>query len=103
MDLYHFTFDYRPRFLVSERPDGFVLSADVPGVKEADLDITLAAGRLTVAGKREGFGEFKRAFTLPDTVDGEQVSADLKDGVLTLVVPKKAAVQPRRIAVKAAA
>ena len=103
MALYQLMFDYRPRFLVTERADGFVLSADVPGIKEADLDITLASGRLTVAGKRDGHGSFQRAFTLPDSVDGEQVTAELRDGVLTLLVPKKAAAQPRKIAIQAAA
>ncbi len=99
----YFTYDVRPRFFVDERPEGFVLTADVPGVKEGDLDITLENGRLSVAGKREGHGEFKRTFTLPETVDGEHVSAALDHGVLTLTVPKKAAVQPRRIDIKAAA
>jgi len=102
MDLYSVLFDHRPRFFVKEQADGYVLTADLPGVKDEDLDITLAAGRLTVAGKREGYGEFKRVFALPESVDGEQVSAELKSGVLTLTVPKKAAAQPRKIALKAA-
>src|SRR6266702_8340853 len=87
-----------PRFEVTERTDGFVLTADVPGVKEEDLDITLVRNLLTVSGKRDGRGAFERRFTLPGGVDGDKVNAELKHGVLTVVVPKKPEVQPRKIA-----
>lgn len=105
---------YAPSFEVKETGDGYVFQADLPGVKEADLEISLTGNRLTISGKREpekreashrfyayerGYGGFSRSFTLPDGVDGEHVAADLKDGVLTLVIPKKPEVQPRRIQV----
>ncbi len=48
------------------------------------------------------FGSFTRAFTLPDGVDGEHVNAELKDGVLTLQIPKKPEHQPKRISIKVA-
>lgn len=105
-----------PTFEVFERKDGYVFKADLPGVKQEDLDITLNANRLTVSGKREAeerkegerfyayersFGTFTRSFTLPEGVDAEHVAAELKNGVLTLVVPKKPEVQPKKITIKA--
>src|SRR5262249_47223344 len=107
-----------PSFEVKETKDSYLFKADLPGVKEEELDISLTGNRLTVSGQRqeekkdEGetyyayerrYGTFSRAFTLPDGVDAEHVQAGLKDGVLTVVVPKKPEVQPKRIQVKAAA
>jgi HSP20 family protein len=101
-----------PAFDVKETKDAFLFKADLPGVEEKDIDITLTGDRLVVSGRREsekreeneryyayerGFGAFSRAFTLPEGVDAEHVQADLKGGVLTLTLPKKPEVQPRRI------
>ncbi len=103
-----------PAFDVKETKDSFIFKADLPGVEEKDLDITLTGDRLVVSGKREtekreehdrfytyerSYGSFSRAFTLPEGVDGEHVNAELKGGVLTLVLPKKPEVQPKRITV----
>jgi len=105
---------YLPAFDVKETKDSFIFKADLPGVEEKDIEITLTGDRLVVSGKRESekreeheryfayersFGSFSRAFTLPEGVDGENVQADLKGGVLTLRLPKKPEVQPRRITV----
>jgi HSP20 family protein len=103
-------------FDVKETPEAFVFYADVPGLKEKDLDIQVSGNRLTIRGKREtelkeeightyyacerSFGSFARSFTLPDSADIEKCSADLKDGVLTLTVAKKASERPRNIAIK---
>ena len=91
--------------------EGYVFRADLPGVKEEDLEISLTGNRLTISGKREqekreqgetyyaterSYGSFSRAFTLPDGTDGENVKAELKNGVLQVNVPKKPEVQPRR-------
>jgi HSP20 family protein len=101
-----------PEFEVLERKDAYVFKADLPGVKQEDLDIQLTENRLTVAGKREAeerkegerwyayertYGTFTRSFSLPEGVDAEHVRAELKDGVLTLVVPKRPEVQPKKI------
>jgi HSP20 family protein len=106
---------FSPSFEVFERQDGYVFKADLPGIKQEDLDITLTAKRLTISGKREAeertqgerfyayersFGSFTRTFTLPDGVDAEHVVADLKDGVLSLIVPKRPEVQPKKISIK---
>jgi HSP20 family protein len=107
---------FTPDFEVRETKDGFVFTADIPGVKEKDLEITMTGNRLTISGKREAemqertdtyyarersYGSFTRAFTLPDSGDpSDHVHADLTDGVLTLFLPKKAELKPRRIEVK---
>ena len=105
---------FAPTFEVKETKDAYVFRADLPGVKDSDLEISLTGNRLQVSGRREqerheqgdtfyaserSYGSFTRAFTLPDGIDGENVSADLKSGVLTLTVPKKPEVQPRKVAV----
>jgi len=102
-------------FDVKDTPEAFVFYADVPGLKEKDLEIQLSGYRLTIRGKREAesklpghnyyayersFGSFARSFTLPESADTQKVTADLKDGVLTVTVPKKASEQPRTITVK---
>ncbi len=106
---------FTPSFEVKETKDAYVFKADVPGVKEEDVDISLTGNRLTISGKREAekkdegeryftwertFGAFSRSFTLPQGIDGENVQAELKDGVLSVVIGKRPEVQPRRIQVK---
>lgn len=103
---------FTPAFEVFERKDGYVFKGDLPGVKQEDLEIALTENRLTISGKRdfeerrEGerfyaaervYGQFTRTFSLPEGVDGEHVKAELSNGVLTLVIPKKPEVQPRKI------
>jgi HSP20 family protein len=109
---------FAPSFEIKETKDGFVFKADVPGVKESDLEVTTTGNRLTVSGKREAesrkhtdtyytyersYGEFTRSFTLPEGADMSSVHADLKEGVLTLSIHKTAAAQPRKISVQTAA
>ncbi|WP_257459114.1 Hsp20/alpha crystallin family protein [Archangium lipolyticum] len=110
------TWSFVPAFEVKETKDAYIFKADLPGVKESDLDITLTGDRLTIGGKREteqqeesdrfyayerSYGSFSRSFTLPEGVDGEHVTAELKDGVLNLRLPKLPEVQPKRIQVGA--
>ena len=107
---------FTPDFEVKENSEGFVFTADVPGVKEKDLDVTMTGNRLTINGKREAqteqvsdtyyaceraYGSFTRAFTMPDGTDGgDRIRAELRDGVLSIVLPKKPELQPRRIELK---
>jgi HSP20 family protein len=101
-----------PRFDVKESKAGFLFKADLPGVKEENVDISLTGNRLTISGYREAeekqegenyymvertSGSFSRAFTLPETADVEKIKAEVKDGVLTLTLPKRTESQPRRI------
>jgi HSP20 family protein len=105
---------FAPSFEVRETKDAYVFKADVPGVAEKDLDIQMTGNILAISGERKqesvqqgeryfayerGYGRFSRSFSLPEGADGEHVTADVKDGVLTLRVPKKPEVQPRRITV----
>ncbi len=106
---------FAPAFEVKETKDNFVFKADVPGVSVEDLDIKLTQNRLSVIGKREAekeektdtyyacersYGSFTRSFTLPDGIDADKIAADLKDGVLTLTLPKRPEMKPKQINVK---
>lgn len=103
---------FAPAFEVKETNDAFVVKADVPGVEEKDLDVSLHNGVLTISGhraseeKKEGeayalyerqYGSFTRSFALPDVADGERTEAKLDAGVLTLTIAKKAEAKPRKI------
>lgn len=105
---------FMPSFDVKEGADAYQFKADLPGILEADLEISLESNRLTVAGKRESeilkdgerchlsersHGSFSRTFTLPEDVDAEKVVAELRNGVLTLMVPKRPEVRPKKISV----
>lgn len=103
---------FAPDFEVSDTNDSYVITGDLPGVVESDVDISLRGNQLTISGKREqeerkdasnyfccerSYGSFLRTFTLPQGVDIEHIRADLKSGVLTLIVPKSPEMQPRKI------
>ncbi len=104
-----------PPFEVRETKDRFVFQADLPGVEVKDIEIFLTGNRLTINGTRidkvekgeEGeyyarertYGGFSRSFTLPEGADLSAVQANLTNGVLTIVFPKLAAVQPKKIPV----
>ena len=105
---------FAPSFDVKETKEGYVFRADLPGVREEDLEISLTGNRLAISGHREqekreqgetyyaserSYGAFSRAFTLPEGTDADNVKADLKNGVLQVTVPKKPEVQPRKIAI----
>jgi HSP20 family protein len=105
-----------PAFEVKETKDAYVFKADLPGVKESDLEVTVAGNRLTIAGKRESekedendtyyayersYGSFTRTFSLPDQVDTTRVKAELKGGELAVIVPKAAAAMPTKVPVAA--
>jgi HSP20 family protein len=106
---------FMPQFEIRETNDAYIFKADLPGVREEDLDITLAQNRLTVSGRREmsereendryyaierAYGSFTRTFTLPTDIDPARVDAELRDGVLTLKVPKSPEQQPKKVQVK---
>jgi len=98
-----------------EEGNDFYLEAELPGVARDDLDISAAGTELTLRGRRNprrgeeltyhrqerGSGEFTRVLTLPTEVDAEKIEATLKDGVLTLTLPKAEAARARKIKVKA--
>ena len=103
---------FNPSFEVTENQEGYFFKADVPGVKKEDIEITTTGNRLQISGKRESeqevkkeriytyerqYGSFARAFTLPEGAELASARSDLKDGVLTLFIPKKPGAQPKKI------
>ncbi|MEP6860340.1 MAG: HSP20 family small heat-shock protein [Deltaproteobacteria bacterium] len=106
---------FSPAFEVKETKDSFQFSADLPGMKDQDVDVKLTGNRLAISGKREAerednsdtyyayersYGTFSRTFALPDGLDTDHIHAEMKDGVLTVALPKKAAAQTKSIAIK---
>ena len=92
----------------------FVLSAELPGLTRDEIDIHAEDNRVVIRGERastcqipcehyhrveRGHGRFSRAFVLPEAIDVAHVNAELKDGILTVIMPKAAAVASRRISV----
>ena len=103
----------RPRVDILETEHALVLLADLPGVKPSDVDVRFENGELTIhgrrtpsnAGKRRALWEYEpahyhRAFRLSEDVAADQIEAELKNGVLTVRLPKAEAAKPRRINVK---
>jgi HSP20 family protein len=103
-----------PAVDIHEEPERYVITADVPGVDPATIDITMENGVLAISGERRlesngeraglrrqerVYGAFHRRFTLPDTADAERVAARTAHGVLEVSIPKKAQVQPKKIRV----
>jgi len=101
---------YSPAVDIFETEEAITLLADLPGVDKEQLDINVEDRQLTVTGlvkepehrlqpvyTEYGVGGYTRSFKLGDTVDQSKISASLKDGVLTLVLPKADRLQPRKI------
>ncbi len=103
---------FSPDVEIKETPESLVLKADLPGMRENEVDIAIAGNRLVISGRREQetrredeqfyayerqYGTFSRSFTLPEIYDPDQVQAELKDGVLTVTVPKRPGAQARHI------
>ena len=112
------TATWMPAVDIHEYEDRFALFVDLPGVDPSQVEITLANGVLTLSGQRtteqpvgkesdvrirseRGSGQFHRRFILPDSIDGEQIRATGRNGVLEISIPKQAKAQPRRIKVAA--
>lgn len=109
-------FNYLPSVDIKEEKDAYSLQMDLPGVCEKDVEISLNNRVLSIATKAEEKTEkkdekfllkerrissFERRFTLPEDVDGENISAEFKNGVLGISIPRKALASSRRIEIKA--
>lgn len=104
-----------PRVDIYETENSVVLLADMPGVNEETVDITLEKNILTISGYAEPqapenfepayseyqFGNYKRTFALSDEVNRDQIKATVKNGVLRLVMPKAEEAKTRKIKVQA--
>jgi HSP20 family protein len=106
---------WAPSVDIFETDNELVLKADVPGVALKDIDIRIENGTLSLKGERKfereennkgfhrmerSYGSFVRYFTVPDTVDSENVKADYQGGVLTVTLPKKEIAKPKSIKVQ---
>jgi len=107
--------DFVPRVNISDSKDDLALTFELPGMKKEDIKVTVKDNVLSISGKRGfaeeekdenyirteiGTGSFCRSFTLPDTVNSEKISADYKDGMLTVKLAKLEEVKPKEIDVR---
>jgi HSP20 family protein len=107
---------WAPQVDIKEESNQFIVTADLPGVEPKDIEVSMENNVLTIKGERhlerkekekdysrvERFsGTFCRQFNLPDSVEGEQIQAKSKNGVLAIIIPKKERGTARKIEVKA--
>lgn len=107
---------YRPLTDIVETDKGVSLMLEMPGVAPGDVDITLENRVLTIRGKvtptrpenlqlayaEYGEGDFERAFSLSEDFDPDKIEAEMRNGVLTVTLPRATGSQPRKITVKSA-
>jgi len=98
---------------IFENPNEFLLVADLPGVADDKVSVHLDRGEMlieatrveqpsgTALGREFPILDYRRTFVLPDTVNGDGITAELKKGVLSVHIPKAASARPRKIEVKA--
>lgn len=107
---------WMPAVDVFEKNDKFIVKAEVPGMKEEDIDVSVVGDTLTIKGERKtetevkeedyyrcerSYGSFYRSIPLPSAVDASKIEASYEDGLLEVTLPKKAEVKPKKIAVSA--
>lgn len=103
-----------PAMDVEETPDEFIVTCDLPGVEKRDLEVSIANNILTVKGRKAArrgrgdgrvfrdetwSGDFQRTLSLPSTAEPEKITAELKNGVLTITLSKREELKPRQISV----
>lgn len=104
-----------PAFDISESDTEYSVVAELPGIDEKDLDVTLTDGILTIKGEKKQeteekdetyhrierrYGSFQRSFRMPDGVQGDKIDATYKDGVLKLMIPKSETSEVKKIEIK---
>jgi HSP20 family protein len=115
----HFPVEERgwaPAIEVFEKGDKFVIKAEVPGMKEEDVDVSVVGDTLTIKGEKRAesevneedyyccersYGSFFRSIALPSTVDPKKVEASYEDGVLEVTLPKAAEVKTKKVPISA--
>jgi HSP20 family protein len=105
---------WSPAVDIVETEDELIVKADLPDVRLEDIDVRVENGTLSLKGERKfekeladkgyhrierSYGSFMRSFSVPSSVDTEKVSADYKNGVLTVTLPKKEAAKPKQVKV----
>jgi HSP20 family protein len=105
---------YTPDVDILEKDESIIVLADMPGVDESSVDITLEKDVLSIYARVEpevpekhqllhaeyGVGDYQRSFTISNEIDRERIEATVKNGVLRLILPKAKAVQTRKITVQ---
>lgn len=104
-----------PAVNINENADNYYISAELPGVKAADLDLNVTGNQLTLAGDRKipeeaedvryhrrerEAGHFSRAIALPGDIDAGRVTAKMTDGVLSITVPKAEKAKPKQVKIQ---
>jgi HSP20 family protein len=107
---------WAPAIEVFEKEDKFVVKAELPGLKEEEIDISVVGDMLTIKGERKAesevkeqdyyccersYGSFSRSITVPSNIDANKIEATYEDGVLEVSLPKVPEVKPKKIAVSA--
>jgi HSP20 family protein len=105
---------WMPAVDVFEKEDRFIVKAELPGMKEEDIDISVVGDTLSIKGEKKtetevkeedyyrcerSYGSFYRSIPIPSNVDANKIEASFDDGVLELVLPKSAKIKPKKIAV----
>jgi len=108
---------WTPAVNILEREEGIVITADLPGLKAEDVEVTVEKSVLTLKGERileeaaEGetyhrversYGSFERSFSIPESVDAKKIEARFVNGEMTVTLPKSAESKPRSVKVKVA-
>jgi len=103
---------WSPSVDIHEKDKELVLTAEIPGVKEEDVDVEIEDNVLTLRGKKEfeketkeedyhrierSYGSFYRSFTLPTNVDRDKIEANFDDGLLRITMPKKPELKPKKV------
>jgi HSP20 family protein len=106
---------WAPPVDISERKDAYLVTAELPGVKAGEVEITVEDGLLTIQGERHfahdsaeekmhrterSYGAFRRSITLPSHVEADKIEASAQDGVLQIMVPKAPEIQAKHIQVR---
>jgi HSP20 family protein len=106
---------WTPLVDISEDANEYLVKAELPELKKEDVKVSVENGELTISGERKSekeekgkkfhriersYGSFLRSFTLPESVSGERVVAEFKDGLLTVHLPKDEKAKPKSIEVK---
>jgi HSP20 family protein len=108
------TEQWAPRVDIRETDDALLVQAELPGIDKKDIHLEVKDGVLTLSGERRyekevkeenvhrverAYGKFSRSFSLPTNVDADKVSANMKDGVLEVRLPKRESAKPKAIAI----
>ena len=107
---------WQPRVDVNDGKDAIYVTAEVPGLSQNDVKITIKDNQLVISGEKKSevereedtyhccerrYGKFERAFVIPSEVDADKAEAKVKDGILSIKLPKVEKVKAKEISIKA--